>query len=140
MGDPMAKILVVDDEEMDRVLERTILEAAGHQLFFAHEGKAALKVCEDIAIDLVITDLAMPDFNGLRFIKELREEGVEIPIIAVSGRAPDQLDLAESYGADLALVKPLDGDELLKAVNRVLEETEDGVRVLGDPWKKGRYR
>jgi len=138
MEDPMAKILIVDDEEMDRVYERAILESTGHELFYAHDGEAALKICVETAIDVVVTDLAMPDFNGLRLIKELREEGVRVPIIAVSGWASDQLDLAEDYGADLALVKPLDGEDLVKAVDTMLGEAQEGQRE--DPWKRGRYR
>lgn len=132
----MARILVVDDEEMDRVLVRTILESAGHELFYASDGEVALQVCREIGIDLVVTDLAMPDFNGLRFIKELREERLDIPVIAISGWAADQLDLAEDYGADLTLFKPVDGDQLNGAVNRVLD-LEDVPR-REDPWGQGR--
>ena len=133
----MAKILVVDDEEIDRVFERAVLESAGHELFYAQDGASALKICKETAIDVVVTDLAMPDFNGLRLIKELRTEGVGVPIIAVSGWAADQLDLAEDYGANVALVKPLDGRDLIQAVEDMLE---DPTRDKGDPWKKGRYR
>jgi len=132
----MAKILVVDDEEMDRVFERAILESAGHELFYAHDGAVALKICKESSVDLVITDLAMPDFNGLRLIKELRSEGVTVPIIAVSGWAADQLDLAENYGANLALVKPLDGSDLLEAVEDMLDVGK--VRDREDPWHRGR--
>jgi CheY-like chemotaxis protein len=138
MEDPMAKILIVDDEELDRMYERAILESAGHELFYAHDGTAALKICKETPVDVVVTDLAMPDFNGLRLIKELRKEGVKVPIIAVSGWASDQLDLAEAYGADLALVKPLDGEDLVKAVDTMLGEVREEERH--DPWKKGRYR
>jgi CheY-like chemotaxis protein len=131
----MARILVVDDEEMDRMLVRAILEAAGHELFYAGEGDSALQLLRDNPVDLVLTDLAMPDFNGLRFIKELREEGFRVPVIAVSGRAVDQLDLAESYGADLTMIKPIDEKHLLLAVNKMLEVS----RRLDqdDPWGRG---
>ena len=136
MEKTMARILVVDDEEMDRVFERAILESAGHELFYAHDGALALEICKEMVVDLVITDLAMPDFNGLRLIKELREAGVTAPIIAVSGWAADQLDLAEDYGANLALVKPLDGGDLLKAVEDMLDGSKP--RDRDDPWHKGR--
>ena len=132
----MARILIVDDEEMERMLEKTILEKEGHQLFFAANGEAALTVCKETKIELIITDLAMPDFNGLRFIKALRKEGVRFPIIAVSGWAADQLDLAEDYGADLTLTKPIDGPELLKAVRLMLEEE---LPDRADPWEKTGY-
>ena len=132
----MAKILIVDDEEMDRVLQRTILENAGHELLFASDGEAAFNICRDEDVELVVTDLAMPDFNGLRFIKELRESGMYMPLIAVSGWATDQLDLAMEYGADLSLEKPVDGDELLKAVEIGLTLT--GLPDRMDPWRRVR--
>ncbi len=134
----MASILVVDDEEMERVLARTILEEAGHDILFAADGKAALKVCRAENVDLVVTDLAMPDFNGLRFIKELRKAGIRIPVIAISGWAADQLDLAEDYGADIRLFKPTAGPELLEAVHEMLNLPDLPERY--DPWRWGRYR
>ena len=133
----MARILVVDDEEMERVVEKAILESAAHELFFASNGEDALARLKETSIELIITDLAMPDFNGLRFIKALRKEGVRLPVIAISGWAADQLDLAEDYGADLTLTKPLDGPDLLKAVEKLLDyEASDWA----DPWEKGSYR
>ena len=128
----MARILVVDDEEVERTLIREILGSRGHDLLFASEGEKALEICRLESPDLVVTDLAMPDFNGLRFIRELREAGLPIPVIAVSGWAADQLDLAEDYGADVTLLKPLNGQELLDAVDQVF-----GRRNLpkgGDFW------
>jgi sigma-B regulation protein RsbU (phosphoserine phosphatase) len=130
----MARILIVDDEEMDRTLQRTILEAEGHDLLFASEGETALKICRSEDLDLVLTDLAMPGFNGLRFIKELREEGLMTPVIAVSGWAVDQLDLALEYGADRSLAKPVDADTLREAVREGLEIAKKPDR--GDPWKR----
>ena len=82
----MARILVVDDEEMDRVLNRTILENAGHYLLFAANGETALRMCRVEDVELVVTDLAMPDFNGLRFIRELRESARrkhKIPVLVL---------------------------------------------------------
>jgi len=135
----MSRILVVDDEEMERALERSILEKAGHSLLFAADGETALKLCRTENVDLVITDLAMPDFNGLRFIKELRESGLYMPLIAVSGWAIDQLDLALEYGADVTVAKPVDGPTLLDAVYRALHLPKLADRM--DPWRRvGRKR
>ncbi len=138
MENDLANILIVDDEEMERVLARAILEGAGHDLLFATDGEAALKLCRTENVELVVTDLAMPDFNGLRFIKELRKAGIRIPVIAISGWAPDQLDLAEDYGADVKLFKPTDGPELVEAVEEMLNLSDLPDRK--DPWRKGRYR
>jgi CheY-like chemotaxis protein len=138
MENHLATILIVDDEEMERVLARAILEKAGHDLLFATDGGAALRLCRTENVELVVTDLAMPDFNGLRFIKELRKAGIRIPVIAISGWAPDQLDLAEDYGADVKLFKPTDGPELVEAVEEMLNLSDLPDRK--DPWRKGRYR
>lgn len=122
----MAIILIVDDEEIDRVLETAILGTAGHELLYAADGQAAHEVLRDKDVDLVITDLAMPESSGLRLIRELRGDGFDVPIIAVSGWAADQLDLAESYGADFTLFKPVDGHELLRVVEEALTGTPSG--------------
>lgn len=117
----MAIILIVDDEEMERVLEKTILEGAGHQLLFAGDGEAALKICKERDVDILITDLAMPGFSGLRLIKELRLGGLDLPVIAVSGWAADQLDLAYSYGADITLFKPIEAEALFDAIDEAMK-------------------
>jgi CheY-like chemotaxis protein len=121
----MATILIVDDEEIERLLEKTILEAAGHELFFAKDGESALKLCAEKDVDLVLTDLAMPGFSGLRLIRELRMKQSDLPIVAVSGWAADQLDLAQDYGADVILAKPVDAQELLKVIDGVLQGSGD---------------
>ena len=134
----MARILVVDDEEMDRVMTRAILESAGHELLYAADGEVALKRCREEDVELVVSDLAMPGFNGLRFIKELREAGLSIPLIAVSARAQDQLDLALDYGANFAFTKPVDPPALLEAVGEALNLSGFPGRRGDDPWQHSR--
>ena len=118
----MANILIVDDEELDRVLISSILETEGHEVSFASQGDVALKVLGEKRIDLVITDLVMPEFNGLRLIREMREREPKARIIAISGAAPEQLDIAEDYGANKTLFKPVSWDKLMEAVNEVLTD------------------
>ncbi|MGD2122741.1 MAG: response regulator [Gemmatimonadota bacterium] len=130
----MARILIVDDEEMDRIIERTILEEDGHELFFASDGEMALNLCRTQDVELILTDLAMPKFNGLRFIKELREDSLMMPVVAISGWAADQLDLALEYGADLSLSKPVDAQTLRAAVQEGLALSTSPSR--SDPWKR----
>ena len=117
----MALVLIVDDEEMERVLGSAILESAGHEILYARDGMAAVEVCEEKEVEVIVTDLAMPGASGLRLIRELREARLEVPIIAISGWAKDQLDLALEYGADFALSKPVDGHELLDTIERSLD-------------------
>jgi len=131
----LASILIVDDEEMDRLFNASILEEAGHKLSFANHGQAALKVWDENFIDLVITDLAMPELNGLRLIQALRQRDPSVKIIAVSGVASDQLDLAENYGAKQTLFKPISREALLTAVKEVLDLSNPEPL---DPWKLAR--
>ena len=129
----MANILIVDDEETDRILERTIVENAGHAAFFANDGETALRVYEENDITVVITDLLMPNIDGLHLIQELRRRYSNALIIAVSGAA-DELDKAQEYGAIAALKKPVPYDKLLEAVQQAL----DNVGQHGDTWGDAR--
>ena len=116
----MAKILVVDWEEEERVYFWSVLEDAGHELFFASDGQTALEVWGRTGVDLVLTELYLPELNGLRLIKELMERDSDALIVAISDISADQLDLAEDYGACHILHKPVSPRALLKGVNKAL--------------------
>ena len=122
----MANVLIVDDEEMDRLLERRIVEDAGHTPFFANDGEAALKVYEENKIDVVITDLRMPKVDGLRLIQDLLEKHPNAAIIAVSGAASDQLDMAEEFGALAGIIKPIQPEALMDTLEEVLSKLAKG--------------
>jgi CheY-like chemotaxis protein len=121
----MARILIVDDEESDRLFERSILEQAGHELLFASDGEHALRVFREHPVDVVVTDLAMPHLNGLQLIRSLLEEDEHARIIAVSGVSPEQLPTAEDLGAERTLFKPVDPGKLLRTVDELLDEDDD---------------
>jgi two-component system cell cycle sensor histidine kinase/response regulator CckA len=116
----MGRILIVDDEESDRHLERSVLERAGHTLFSASDGEAALEAYRTHVVELVITDLHMPRLNGLRLIRELKAQDPRVAVIAISGIAEDQLDLAEDLGAIRTLSKPVAPEDLIEAVDEAL--------------------
>ena len=116
----MARILIVDDDEFDRVLGAWILEDSGHEVLFAGNGAVALELYESEDIDLVITDLVMPELNGLRLIRELIELDSSAKIIAISGSSPEQLPRAEDLGATFTLPKPLKRSQVLAIVERAL--------------------
>lgn len=116
----MAKILVVDWVEEERVYLWTVLEEAGHELSFASDGNTALDVWSKTDIDLVITELYLPELNGLRLIKALMSRDPDIRIVAISEISADQLDLAEDYGACNILYKPVYPQTLLKGVEKAL--------------------
>lgn len=126
----MAKILIADDEEMDRVFLDQVLGPAGHKLFFAPDGKVALRSYQENEIDVVIADLVMPELGGLQLIEELTTKDPFAVIIAVSGAAPEHLKTALNLGAFVTLEKPLDPKDLVEAVADAVRRREQ----IADPW------
>ena len=120
----MAHILVIDDEAMIREMFRRILELEGYIVSEAAEGNEALARCREQCPDLIITDLIMPDKEGIETIIEILRDCPETRIIAISGggriTAREYLELAETFGADRTLSKPIGRDELLAAVRALL--------------------
>lgn len=125
----MPKILIVDDVETDLLLMQSVLARAGYPTDVAVTGEDALRRYLDDSVDVVITDLHMPDVHGFELITILREFVQPPVVIAVSGSGPFQLHMAEQLGAHLTLSKPLDPVLLVDAVKRALEE-KDGTRTL----------
>jgi CheY-like chemotaxis protein len=120
------RILIVDDEETDRLLMQAILAREGYQTEIAVTGEDALRRYLEGGIDLVVTDLHMPDVHGFELISILREFDPPPAVIAVSGTGPFQLHMAETLGAKWTLQKPVDPVLLLDAVRRALSD-ESGL-------------
>jgi CheY-like chemotaxis protein len=116
----MAKILVVDDDAEPRVLLHALLVELGYEVLFAPNGDAALTVYDEAQPDLVITDLVMPEFNGVLLIEHLISLDPNARIIAMSGMGPDQLLWAQQAGAVAVLPKPICREQLVSEVERVL--------------------
>lgn len=112
----MARVLVVDDEEGDRVVVRTILERANHQVWVAKDGDEALSELQGKGIDVVVTDLQMSHVHGLELITILRDMSPRPAIVAISATGEAQLDMARMVGAARTLAKPVRPDLLLAAV------------------------
>ena len=120
----MARILVIDDEDTIREVIRQMLEIEGFEVADAADGREGMALQRERPADLVITDLIMPDQEGLETIKELRNEFPKVKIIAISGGgwmdADSYLTLAERIGAHKALAKPFDRKSLVAAVRELL--------------------
>jgi len=118
------KILVIDDDEQVRVTVGRTLERAGYQVSLADDGKVGLELFRKEPSDAVITDIYMPEQEGLQTIMELRKISPGLPIIAISGgsnKIPlDFLPIARKLGATEVMKKPFLMDELLNTVRRVL--------------------
>jgi chemosensory pili system protein ChpA (sensor histidine kinase/response regulator) len=127
----MAKVLIVDDEEADRLLAQAILARAGHETFFAHDGEEALRQYALKGIDVVVTDLQMPEVHGFELISVLRDFSKPPALVAVSGTGQFQLQMAEALGAKYTLTKPLDPELLVDAVSRALADRDARVAAMG---------
>jgi DNA-binding response OmpR family regulator len=124
----MAKILVFDDEPSILLMLKKMLEKAGHEVDMALNGKEGMELFEKNKPDMVITDILMPQKEGLETILELRKKCPELKIIAISGGGrigPEgYLPSAKLLGADMVFQKPLVQKEFLKAVALLLNEPE----------------
>jgi CheY-like chemotaxis protein len=120
----MASILVIDDDETFRRMLRRTLQRLGHEVIEAAEGREALRVLQDAAIELVMTDILMPGMEGIETIRWLRQRAPQLPVIAMSGGgrlAPDgYLEVARAFGAVQALSKPFSDAELRAALSVAL--------------------
>jgi CheY-like chemotaxis protein len=128
----VARILIVDDEEADRLLIQAILARMGYETVVAVSGEEAIRRFLETGIDVVVTDLHMQDVHGFELISILREFSPPPPVIAVSATGPFQLHMAEQLGARWTLRKPIDPHLLLDAVKRALNvKPEDGQLLSG---------
>jgi len=119
----MVRILVVDDDFQMREMLGVILERKGYDVKTASDGKSALQLQSSKPFDIVITDIIMPEKEGLETISELRRDYPRVKIIAISGggryQAESYLELATQIGADRVLVKPFGSWEILGAVREL---------------------
>ncbi len=119
----MKRILIIDDETSVRILLKKMLEKEDYEVFEAQDGNKGMDLYKKFNPDLIITDLVMPEKEGLETIRELRKENSEIVIFAISGGGriiPDTyLNLAEKLGANRTFSKPFDTDEMLSAIKAV---------------------
>lgn len=119
------QILVVDDEpKMRRVLE-IMLQKMGHRVLSAGNGIEALAIFRDHAIDLVITDLRMPEMDGIELLAALRTQESDVPVIVITAHGTIETAVtAMKHGACDYLLRPFDIDVVEHAVERVLNDTE----------------
>jgi len=113
--------MVVDDEESVRDSFQQILTPAGYRVIPVASGKQALRILGAERLDLVVTDLVMPDLDGLELIQSIRRDHPGVKIIAVSGAFGGQyLRAAEFLGADASLMKPVGAERLRRTIQQVL--------------------
>ncbi len=113
-------VLVVDDDPSIRSLLVEILQESGFRVATAVNGREAFRAASDYPFDLVITDLVMPDHEGIELIRSLKKGYPHLRIIAISGAVGSEIfDAARILGADATLMKPLSADALLQCINNL---------------------
>ena len=129
----MARVMVVDDEASVRAGVARYLRTQQHDVFEASGGGEALRLAAQMQVDLVITDINMPDTDGIELIIGLAETRPGIPIIAMSGGGLVSRELllasADLLGAVRTLPKPFELTELRDAVTVALQDAEKGGAV-----------
>lgn len=118
----MKKILLVEDDEVERELVRMTLERAGYQVVAAEDGARGFELAASERPDLIVTDYWMPSADGVQLVKCVREtpELAATPILVVTGFGGGGATLSLGGGADAYEPKPLDPDALLETVARLL--------------------
>jgi CheY-like chemotaxis protein len=120
----MARILIVDDEPDILVILDRMLRKMNHETVLAGNGKEAVRRLEEGKVDLVITDLIMPESEGIETISQIRKRWPGVKIIAMSGGGRQSpmpyLAVAATLGADATLAKPFERADLSEALRQVL--------------------
>ena len=121
----MGRVLVIDDDPTIRSLVTGILESLGHSLVQAVDGRAGTAIFAKESFDLVVTDIVMPEQEGIETITAIRRVNRTVPILAISGSATvggsgDYLRAAAALGASATLQKPFAPDDFVNAVEKLL--------------------
>lgn len=126
----MSHILIIDDDDALRIVLKASLEQMGHTVVESTDGRNGVACYKDEAFDVVLTDLIMPDKEGIETILDLRKINPAVKIIAMSGGGRvgpgDYLLIARQVGAKRTLTKPFPLDDLKKAIEE-LTATADGA-------------
>ncbi|MFT3769883.1 MAG: response regulator [Minicystis sp.] len=130
----MVTALVVDDSAMDRRLAGTLLKRAGFELQYAENGAQALSMIEESAPEIVVTDMQMPEMDGLELVREIRARGAHVPVILMTAHGSEELAVKALQGGAASYVpKRSLAHDLVTTVQNVLELTRAGrasLRVL----------
>jgi DNA-binding response OmpR family regulator len=130
----MQKILIIDDEPHILLMLKKMLERVGYEIEIATSGIEGIKLFKESGSDLVITDIIMPEKEGLETIREMRRIKSDLKIIAMSGggkvSADNYLHIARIFGAAKSIAKPFTQKEMVSAVQSLLEGKDAGVNSL----------
>lgn len=123
----MSRVLVVDDEESVRDMVMAMIKPDGYDVIEAANGTEACDACKEMPVDLIITDIVMPEKNGIDLIRQVKKEYPDVAVIAISGGGGiegryDYLEIAKLVGADNILKKPFEVRELRSAISEAMKD------------------
>lgn len=121
----MFNILVVEDDKELRELFSTVLENNGYKAFQAKDGEEALDIIDVQYIDLIVTDIMMPNMDGYELVKELREADYQMPVLMITAKNT-AADKQEGFrvGTDDYMVKPIDVNEMIWRIEALLRRSQ----------------
>ena len=131
----MRRILVIDDDHHILIMIKKMLERVGFEVELASNGNEGLELYKRTPVDLVITDIIMPEKEGLETIREMRRIRSDLKIIAMSGggkiSSDNYLDTAKIFGASKILGKPFSQKQIVSAVQELLGDPSDSKLFNG---------
>ena len=115
------RILVVDDDDMVRTTTEALITSLGYEVDTADGGKKAITMSDSARYDLILTDLSMPEMNGLELIEHLREHGFQSAAAVFTGYGEDAIATAADCGVDEVIRKPISREDLGMTIRRLIE-------------------
>jgi DNA-binding response OmpR family regulator len=120
----MHSVLIIEDDDFIQKMLKQTFERAGYEVTTASNGRVGLQLYHRKSFDVVITDLIMPEMEGIETITSLRKSNPKVQVIAISGggrhRPEDYLEIAQKLGAKKTFTKPLDRQKLVAAVQELV--------------------
>ena len=120
----MARIMIAEDSPVNQSVYTFILQSAQHEVLLADDGRDAWDQLQNVHVDLLISDISMPQMDGLTLLENVRKSAARqrLPVIMLTGIGVDEERLQHlAAGADAVLTKPTSSWELLRTVNSLLE-------------------
>ena len=122
----MSKVLIIDNDPLVCDTLKAAAESAGHTVVIAHNGHKGLEAFATFQPDVVVTDILMPEKEGMETIVDLRRQSADVPILAISGAAPagniSFLKIAQKLGADRTLSKPFAMADFVAAIGALTKK------------------
>jgi len=124
----MAKICLIEDEAMIRETLNRILQKLGHEVVTCSDGAQGLIEITKNSYDIVLTDIIMPEVEGIEILQTVKKVSPTTKVIAMSGGGrvgnTDFLEIASSLGADAIIYKPVTKTDFMEALNKCLSERQ----------------